>query len=443
MSIFAPRKSLFYNRYIFKFFNKTIRINKKKTKKRIKKSWWTNNVFSLFLKKKKPYLYKFSFKKLLQNIINKKSFFKKFKFMVFPKLYKNFKNFKKKFKLKKILYKINTLRKKPKFFKKNNNINIQYDLRNFLKKNSFFSKIRFKYKIKTNKFRMRWKSRRRILFLKQRRLVKFKKHYLLRKFYAFNKPYFFCKKRLSPLRIKKFNIIRRRNLIRAKKQEEEISAGLRPDPEELRVSLKVRKRFNKWFFSRFGTNIQTNLDKMNRHHFIKQKYLSFSDKPRRYLKRRYKKELLPAKKKFQRYVYIKKKFFLLLNFFYLYNKIYLLKKKFIIQASLLVNFFTKINVYFLIRSRFNFQISAELVAEFLVLWFLKKKFTVKEILGTLLNFLKKSIAIKNIGGYAILMRGRFTRKDRAVYSWKRMGAMPLSHRISNVDYCNRWVPLRI
>ena len=398
-------------------------------------------MFSLFLKKRKPYYYKSSFKRLLHAIKNKRSFFKKFKFSLSTKFYKNFKNFKKKFKLKKVFYKINVRRKKFKFFK-NNKSNVYIDLRNFLKKNSFFSKIRFKYKIKINKFRMRWKNKRRVLFVRKKKLIKFKKHYLLRKFYIFNKPYFFFRKRRSPARLKRLSIIRRRNLIRAEKRKKEILMGLRPDPKKLRVLEKVRKRLRKWFFSRFGTNLDNNLRRACMWYTIQQKFKSFSDKPRPYLRRRYKNELRRAKKKSFRYIYVKKKFFLLLNFFYLYNKIYTLKKKFIIQASLLVNFFTKINVYFFIRSQFSFQISAELVAEFLVLWFLKKKFTVKEILGTLLSFLKKSFAIKNIGGYAILMRGRFTRKDRAMYSWKKMGAMPLSHRISNVDYCNRWIPLK-
>ena len=47
---------------------------------------------------------------------------------------------------------------------------------------------------------------------------------------------------------------------------------------------------------------------------------------------------------------------------------------------------------------------------------MKKKFVIKEILGTLLNYLNKGFAKKGIGGYAILMKGRFTRKDRAMYS---------------------------
>ena len=136
------------------------------------------------------------------------------------------------------------------------------------------------------------------------------------------------------------------------------------------------------------------------------------------------------------------KFLLMLNSFHFFSKMYKLKKNFILQASVITNFFNRIKVFFLIRGQFNFKVNAELVAEFLVLWFMKKKFTIKEILGTLLNFLNKSFQSKVIGGYSILMRGRFSRKDRAMYSWKKLGSMPLSHRISTIEYCNRWVPLK-
>ena len=289
---------------------------------------------------------------------------------------------------------------------------------------------------------MKRKNKRKILFLKKRDPVGFKRDLRLRKFYVFNKPYFFSRKVLPAKILFKINLLRNRRLAKESQLLKDIAEGVVEDPKEVEAAKKERSQYLEFFFSKLNTNFKNVRNKIWNHFAISEKFDSFSDKIRRYWLFRYSNREKKPLKKINRFSYIKKKFSLLLKFFFFYNKIYILKKKFVVQAKLLVSFFTKINVYFFIRTKYKFQVTAELVAEFLVLWFIKKKFSVKEILGTLLNFLKKNFASKSIGGYAILMRGRFSRKDRAMYSWKKLGAMPLSHRISNVDYCNRWVPLK-
>lgn len=55
-----------------------------------------------------------------------------------------------------------------------------------------------------------------------------------------------------------------------------------------------------------------------------------------------------------------------------------------------------------------------MIAEYFILRLLQKRLVV-EIMKPMIKFLNKSIKKKKIYGYAILLMGRFTRKDRATY----------------------------
>ena len=486
------RKFVRYNRYFFNKASMFDYFNSKKmfSKKKInfinspKITWWKNFAYSLIDSKKILIKNKYVFNRAFYLLKNKVSFFKQFKFKVLKRFSKKkrtfvFKFSSKKFKLKKKVAVIRARRiERPRKFRKfphsklrlgsrlksefavtlklkSKRVNSQHlvsklrykkknyvaKLFNFLKKKNNISKIKFNFDVKNVKL---WKKKifkKPILFLKKRDPFSFTKAPLLRKIYFFNKTYFFNKKMYSRRLWMRISRNRRIRSEEEDKHKEDIASGLIEDEEAEEAEEKKEDKYFDWFFSKWEDNAINNKDGWLLYFDGVETTLNGEKRPVPFWKNKYVHEST-AMPKSKIFTYLNKTFVFILNNFFFLSKIYSLKKNFLTHVNLLTSFFVKIKVFFLIRSQFNFVVTADLVGEFLVLWFMKKKFTIKEILGTLLNYLKKCYYSKIIGGYGILMKGRFTRKDRAMYSWKKLGAMPLSTRISTIEYSNRWVPLK-
>lgn len=445
----------FFPNNIYSNLLKMKKFNARRSKKYKKKTWWRSFIYSNYLKKKKLPRSVYEYKKNFRIFKKKKSFFSNFMFRsnkkLFKKLKKKIKNSSKAFKpiIKKKKIKLVSYafrwRKKRRIFKKKRILKKKSKRKIFLKKKNFTYKIKFSSISKKFGFYLD-RFKKKFYYIRKRRDYPFymKRIQYVRKL-IFNNNLLFVKKKIPSLKLKR--IFQKKTFMRlAKKQKQRVwlAAQISKFPSEEAYYANVRKikrnkMLKKSFFNKFGLaqirhkSLWASLGTML-------EFTKTYDRKLRFLKHRRLKAV--SKITHKKLNYFNAKFRLLFNYFYFYSKICSVKNNFILHVSILTGYFTKINLTIFIQSHFNFEVNADLVGDFLVLWFLKKKFVIKEILGTLLNYLNKVYASKGIGGYAILMKGRFTRKDRAMYSWKKVGPMPLSHRIATVDYCNRWVPLR-
>ncbi len=74
---------------------------------------------------------------------------------------------------------------------------------------------------------------------------------------------------------------------------------------------------------------------------------------------------------------------------------------------------------------------------------LKQYYTIFEILKSINYFLKFLLFKKQIiKGYKITCSGRFSRKQRATYSWKSFGTLSLSTMKSRLDYSFNTIALK-
>lgn len=152
-----------------------------------------------------------------------------------------------------------------------------------------------------------------------------------------------------------------------------------------------------------------------------------------------KKLLLHKISKLKRNIYLKK--FLLIfikqkilkNFwFYIKNILLLNLKKF--------NIFLNFNIFILNLSKNN--VNSNIINEYIIIR-LKQYYTIFEILKSINYFLKYLLFKKKIiKGYKITCAGRFSRKQRATYSWKSFGTLSLSTMKSKLDYNYNTIALK-
>ena len=60
----------------------------------------------------------------------------------------------------------------------------------------------------------------------------------------------------------------------------------------------------------------------------------------------------------------------------------------------------------------------------------------------IIKYLDKKIVKNKIKGYAILLKGRFSRKDRAAFEWKRNGKSKKINKLDLIDFSNKSVNLK-
>ena len=98
------------------------------------------------------------------------------------------------------------------------------------------------------------------------------------------------------------------------------------------------------------------------------------------------------------------------------------------------------NIIILGLSKMN--VNASIISEFFYIR-LKQYYTIWEVLKNI-NFLFRTLMGKKkiVKGYKITCSGRFSRKQRATYSWKSFGSLALSTVKSKLDYSYRTIALK-
>lgn len=127
------------------------------------------------------------------------------------------------------------------------------------------------------------------------------------------------------------------------------------------------------------------------------------------------------------------------NFIVLFIKQRFLLKFWIVIKNFVLFYLKKFNISYYNFDFFVFglkknNVSASILSEFISVR-LKQYYTIFEILKSINYFLKWLLFKKRIiKGYKIMCAGRFSRKQRATYSWKTFGTISLSTMKSKLDY---------
>jgi ribosomal protein S3 len=176
--------------------------------------------------------------------------------------------------------------------------------------------------------------------------------------------------------------------------------------------LKVRKELNKKFWKKYRKAVRRNKLRHKLFYFLKKKII-----------------LKYARKFF--FLFLKNK---ILRVYWSNFKIlvlfYLKKLVKISRSSIFVLGLSKMNV------------NANIISEFFFIR-LKQYYTIWEVLKNI-NYLFKILMRKKkiVKGYKITCSGRFSRKQRATYSWKSFGSLALSTMKSKLDYSYRTIALK-
>ena len=93
------------------------------------------------------------------------------------------------------------------------------------------------------------------------------------------------------------------------------------------------------------------------------------------------------------------------------------------------------------KRNFRDSFTAETLADIMVTR-LRQKAQIKGLMKSILLLLNRKYRKGKIRGHAILLTGRFTRKDRAAYEWSRIGKTSRSNRLDIIDYSNKRVALK-
>ena len=129
--------------------------------------------------------------------------------------------------------------------------------------------------------------------------------------------------------------------------------------------------------------------------------------------------------------------FLLFNFIKIFLK---LKKKMynVFNRIYLNNISVIITICLKKYSRWKF--TADYLNDLIIVR-LKQNYRIRDIMRFIIKYLNRILKKKRIIGYAILLKGRFSRKDRAVYQLKRFGKTKKTNKVSIIDFSNKSVNL--
>ena len=81
-----------------------------------------------------------------------------------------------------------------------------------------------------------------------------------------------------------------------------------------------------------------------------------------------------------------------------------------------------------------YMIRADFLSKYVRYVILKRRYSPGRALYAALKIIRKWQKIQPIKGYKVLLAGRFSRRDRATYMWRNMGAVKLGDRLSSIDF---------
>lgn len=100
----------------------------------------------------------------------------------------------------------------------------------------------------------------------------------------------------------------------------------------------------------------------------------------------------------------------------------------------------KVGVFFLgVNQR---SLNASVIIDFIVQRLQKRQLRISRLLYDALRVLKRLVRAQSLTGYKLLIAGRFSRRDRATYVWKAYSSIPLSTKLSNIDYQYRCLQMK-
>lgn len=86
-------------------------------------------------------------------------------------------------------------------------------------------------------------------------------------------------------------------------------------------------------------------------------------------------------------------------------------------------------------------VGANIMRDFILIK-IKQKFKVAQLYKASAGYLLKLLRLKIIKGFKIFLAGRFSRKDRATFTWRKIGKLPLSTKLAYIDYASGHVAVR-
>jgi len=159
-------------------------------------------------------------------------------------------------------------------------------------------------------------------------------------------------------------------------------------------------------------------------------------------------KIIGIKKKFlNSFKNLKPIFFKIVRFL-LFNKLkFIFEKKFFyfLKKFLLFNLYKFIHIRSNIFCNFLFFEPSYLDSKFLVQYLifrLNQKIPFKSIFYKTNNILTTLLSKQRLLGFKISLKGRFSRKQRASFLWKRVNRVPLNSKMSYIDYSSGHVILR-
>lgn len=86
--------------------------------------------------------------------------------------------------------------------------------------------------------------------------------------------------------------------------------------------------------------------------------------------------------------------------------------------------------------------NANMIINFIVRRLQYRQFRISRLIYDILRILKRLVRARKVEGYKFLLAGRFSRRDRATYIWKAYSSVPLSTKLSNIDFQYRQLQMR-
>lgn len=88
------------------------------------------------------------------------------------------------------------------------------------------------------------------------------------------------------------------------------------------------------------------------------------------------------------------------------------------------------------------SVNANMVIDFLVRRLEYRYYRISRLIYDALRILRRLVKTQKIAGYRFLLAGRFSRRDRATFIWKGYSSIPLSTKLSSIDYQYRYLQMR-
>lgn len=126
-------------------------------------------------------------------------------------------------------------------------------------------------------------------------------------------------------------------------------------------------------------------------------------------------------------------------FFFFFIPQFIFLKDFLINSLNKINSLSIKKIYFMGLNQRNFNVK-DLLS--LIELLLRHKTRTNFILHKVIKILRFVLRRQKLKGFKILLAGRFTRRDRAIFLWKTKKAVSLGSRLSTIEYYTRSVFLQ-